>query len=155
MVGACLPAGSGAIPYAPFVEALRGLTRSVEPARLAALLGPARNEVARLLPEVAPRTEDAPLRLEFDRAGQTRLFEAVLGVIERQARNGPVVLIIEDIQWADDGTRGLLGFLSRNLRTAPVLLLVTFRTGELDRRDRRLAFVAELERDAWVTRLDL
>jgi len=155
MVGACLPAGSGAIPYAPFVEALRGLTRSVEPARLAALLGPARNEVARLLPEVAPRTDDAPLRLEFDRAGQTRLFEALLAVIERQARIGPVVLIIEDIQWADDGTRGLLGFLSRNLRTAPVLLLVTFRTGELGRRDPALAFVAELERDAWVTRLDL
>ena len=153
--GACLPAGSGAIPYAPFVEALRGLTRSVEPARLAALLGPARNEVARLLPEVAPRSDDAPTRLEFDRAGQTRLFEAVLGVIERQARHGPVVLLVEDIQWADDGTRGLLGFLSRNLRDAPVLLLVTFRTGEADRRDRALAFVAELERDEWVTRLDL
>jgi hypothetical protein len=43
-----------------------------------ALLGPARNEVARLLPEVAPRTDDAPLRLEFDRAGQMRLFEALL-----------------------------------------------------------------------------
>jgi DNA-binding CsgD family transcriptional regulator len=153
--GACLPAGSGAIPYAPFVEALRGLTRSVEPARLAALLGPARNEVARLLPEVAPRTDDAPTRLEFDRAGQTRLFEAVLGIIERQARHGPVVLVIEDIQWADDGTRGLLGFLSRNLRNAPVLLLVTFRTGEVERRDPAMAFVAELERDEWVARLDL
>ena len=66
-----------------------------------------------------------------------------------------MVLIIEDIQWADDGTRGLLGFLSRNLRTAPVLILVTFRTGELGRRDPALAFVAELERDAWVARLDL
>jgi DNA-binding CsgD family transcriptional regulator len=155
ITGACLPAGSGAIPYAPFVEALRGLTRSVETARLAALLGPARNEVARLLPEVAPRTDDVPLRLEFDRAGQTRLFEALLAVVERQARIGPVVVIIEDIQWADDGTRGLLGFLSRNLRTAPVLLLVTFRTGELARRDPALALIAELERDAWVARLDL
>jgi DNA-binding CsgD family transcriptional regulator/tetratricopeptide (TPR) repeat protein len=153
--GACLPAGSGAIPYAPFVEAVRGLTRSVEPARLAALLGPARNEVARLLPEVAPRTDDVPTRLEFDRAGQMRLFEALLGVIERQARSGPVVLVIEDLQWADEGTRGLLGFLSRNLRQAPVLLLVTLRTGELEHRDRALAFVAELERDEWVERLDL
>ena len=153
--GACLPAGSGAIPYAPFVEALRGLTRSVEPARLAALLGPARNEVARLLPEVGTRTDAAPTRLEFDRAGQTRLFEAVLSIIERQARSGPVVLVIEDIQWADDGTRGLLGFLSRNLRNAPALLLVTFRTGELGRRDPALAFVAELERDEWVARIDL
>ena len=153
--GACLAAGSGAIPYAPFVEALRGLTRSVEPALLAALLGPARDEIARLLPEVAPRTQDASTRLEFDRAGQTRLFEAVLGVIERQARRGTVVLVIEDIQWADDGTRGLLGFLSRNLRQAPVLVLVTLRTDDLARRDPALAFIAELERDEWVARMDL
>ena len=153
--GACLPAGSGAIPYAPFVEALRGLTRSVEPARLAALLGPARNEIARLLPEVAPRANEAPTRLEYDRTGQTRLFEAVLGVIERQARPGPVVLIIEDIHWADHGTRGLLGFLSRNLRDAAVVVLVSLRTGELARGDPVLAYIAELERDAWVMRLDL
>jgi DNA-binding CsgD family transcriptional regulator/tetratricopeptide (TPR) repeat protein len=153
--GACLAAGSGAIPYAPFVEALRGLIRSVEPARLAAMLGPSRDEVARLLPEVASRTHDAPTRLEFDRAGQTRLFESILGVIERQGRNGPVVLVVEDLQWADEGTRGLLGFLSRNLREAPVLLLVTLRTEELGRRDPALAFVAELERDEWVERMDL
>ena len=153
--GACLPAGSGAIPYAPFVEALRGLTRAVEPARLAALLGPARHEVARLLPEVAPRAEETPSRLEYDRAGQTRLFEAVLGVIERQARGGPVVLVVEDIQWADDGTRGLLGFLSRNLRDAAVLLLVSLRTGEMARGDPVQSFIAELERDAWVARIDL
>lgn len=153
--GACLPAGSGAIPYAPFVEALRELTRSVEPGLMAALLGPARNEIARLLPEVASRTHDAPTTSEFDREGQTRLFEAVLDVIERQARNAPVVLVVEDIQWADDGTRGLLGFLSRHLREAPVLLLVTLRTGELDRNDPAVAFVAELERDAWVARMDL
>ena len=69
--GACLAAGSGAIPYAPFVEALRELTRSVEPGRLAALLGPARNEIARLLPEVAPRTPDLAIGSEFDREGQT------------------------------------------------------------------------------------
>ncbi len=153
--GACLPAGSGAIPYAPFVEALRELTRSVEPGLLAALLGPARSEIARLLPEVASRTHTEPTRLEFDREGQTRLFEAVLGVIERQTRDGPVVLVVEDIQWADEGTRGLLGFLSRHLREAPVLLLVTLRIGETDRQDPSVAFVAELERDAWVVRLDL
>jgi DNA-binding CsgD family transcriptional regulator len=153
--GACLPAGSGAIPYAPFVEALRELTRSVEPGLLAALLGPARNEIARLLPDVASRTPDEPTRHEFDREGQTRLFEAVLGVIERQARSGLVVFVVEDVQWADDGTRGLLGFLSRHLREAPVLLLATLRTGELERHDPTVAFVAELERDAWVVRMDL
>jgi predicted ATPase len=155
LTGACLPTGSGAIPYAPFVEALRELTRSVEPGLLAGLLGPARSEVARLLPEVASGTHEPGTRHEFDREGQTRLFEAVLSVIERQARSGPVVLVVEDIQWADDGTRGILGFLSRHLRESRVLLLATLRTGELERQDPVVAFVAELERDPWVVRLDL
>ena len=155
MGGACLPTGSGASPYAPFVEALRKLARSVEPGRLAAVLGPARPEIARLLPELTHKTVDAPGRQESDRAGQTRLFEAVLGVIERQAANAPVVVTIEDLQWADAGTRGLLGFLSRNLRQAPVLMIVTLRMDELDRRDPILAFVAELERDPWVARIEL
>ncbi len=159
LTGACLPTGSGAIPYAPFVEGLRGLTRSMEPARAAALLGSSRNDLARLLPEVASRAPDGrpptPDRHEFDRAGQTRLFEAFLGVIERQATIGPVVTIVEDIQWADDGTRGLLGFLSRSLRSAPVLILVTLRTMELERGDPVLDLVAELERDEWVDRIEL
>lgn len=155
LTGACLPTGSGAIPYAPFVEALRGLIRAVEPGRLAALLGPYRQELERLLPDLAPRSGASPDRSEFDRAGQTRLFEAVLGVVERQAASAPVVVVIEDIQWADDGTRGLLGFLSRNLRGAPVLVLITLRSDELDRGDPVVAFAAEMERDEWVQRLEL
>ncbi|MGZ9159853.1 MAG: helix-turn-helix transcriptional regulator [Candidatus Limnocylindrales bacterium] len=153
--GACLPTGSGASPYAPFVEALRQLARSLDPGRLAAVLGPARPEIARLLPELSHKTVDAHGPQESDRAGQTRLFEAVLGVIERQAAIAPVVVTIEDVQWADAGTRGLLGFLSRNLRQASVLMIVTLRTDELDRRDPILAFVAELERDPWVARIEL
>ena len=55
LVGACLPSGS--VPYAPLVEALRELTRSTEPGRLALPLGPARDEIGRLFPEM-----DGPAR---------------------------------------------------------------------------------------------
>ena len=108
--GACLPAGSGAIPYAPFVEALRGLTRSVEPARLAALLGPARNEVG----AAPPRGGDADRGRADAGSNSTaparrRLFEADPRRRRAPGAQRPVVLVIEDIQWADDGTRGLLG----------------------------------------------
>ena len=50
--GSCLPTGGRATPYAPFVEALRGCIRAVEPGRLPALLGPGRRELGRLLPEL-------------------------------------------------------------------------------------------------------
>ena len=162
LIGACLPTGSGSVPYAPFVEALRELTRSVEPGRLAAMLGPARDAVGLLLPEVGrsagPGGDATPPRVdasEADRAGQGRLFEAVLTVLERLARERPIVLAIEDVQWADVGTRSLIAFLSRNLRHQPVLLLLTVRTDDLDPVLPTVRMLAELERQSWVERIEL
>ena len=155
LLGACLPTGSGVIPYAPFVEALRGLTRSVEPGRLPALLGPARDEIGRLLPETSMRAIEHRDRLEGDRAGQGRMFEAILAVVERLARSAPSVLVIEDVQWADDATRSLITFLSRNLRGARVLVLVTIRTEDVDPGGPASRFIAELERHDWVERIEL
>jgi DNA-binding CsgD family transcriptional regulator/tetratricopeptide (TPR) repeat protein len=155
MIGACLPSGAGTMPYAPFVEALRRLTRSVGPERIPALLGPARDEVGRLIPEVASTVVRTADRSEPDRAGQGRLFEAILTVLERVAGSSPVVLVVEDLQWADAGTRALLGFLSRNLRETSVLVIITVRTDDLDAGDPTLRFLGELERDAWVDRIEL
>jgi DNA-binding CsgD family transcriptional regulator len=155
LLGACLPTGTGVIPYAPFVEALRGLTRSVEPARLPALLGPAREEIGRLLPETASRAIDDPDQLEGDRAGQGRLFEAILTLLGRLSRSATSVLVIEDVQWADDGTRSLITFLSRSLRDARVLTLVTIRSDDVDQGGPVSRFIAELERHDWVERIEL
>ena len=53
LTGACLPVGSGSAPYGAFVEWLRRLVKSIDSGRVPALLGPARAEIARLLPEIA------------------------------------------------------------------------------------------------------
>jgi DNA-binding NarL/FixJ family response regulator/tetratricopeptide (TPR) repeat protein len=154
LTGACLPTGSGSVPYGPFLEWLRPLVKSVEPGRISAVLGPARSEIARLLPEIAmvePRVDVG----EADRAGSSRLFEAILTVLERQTSHAPVVLVIEDIQWADDETLALTTFLSRNLREAPVLLLITLRSSELDPGASVGRWLAELDRDQWVDRMEL
>ena len=154
VAGACLQPGGGSVPYAPFVEALRTLIRSVEPARWPALLGPGRAELARLLPEIG--RSDVPVEVaEVDQGGQGRLFEAVLGVMERLAGTGPLAVVVDDLQWADDGTRDLLGFLIRGLRAAPALFVVTVRTDDLDRRGPVAVMLAELERDDHVARIDL
>jgi DNA-binding CsgD family transcriptional regulator len=155
LIGACLPTGSGAIPYAPFVEAIRGLTRSVDPGQLQGLLGPARDEIGRLLPELASRSVDGGDRDAGDSTGQGRLFEAILTVFERLARSAVVVLVVEDVQWADEGTRSLTAFLSRNLRVSRLLLLVTIRTDDLDAGGSASRFMAELERHDWVERIEL
>ena len=153
--GACLEIGDRGVPYAPFVEALRGLTRSVEPARLPALLGPGRRELARLLPELDTAPSAPSEHLEFDRFGQARLFELVLGVLDRLGRTAPVVVIVEDLHWADESTRDLFGFLARSLRNARVLFVGSVRSDELHRRHPVLPFIAELERDEHVERIEL
>ena len=152
--GACLELAEAAPPYGPFVEALRGLVSGVEPARLPALLGPWRVELARVMPELELQIPPTG-SVEFDRSGQARLFEIILGVLERVARRGPFVLVIEDVQWADRSTRDLLAFLVRNLRRVPVLVLVTVRSDALDRHSPVLPFLAELQRDDHVERIQL
>ncbi len=152
--GACIEFSGRGVPFAPFVEAIRSLVRSVEPARLPALLGRGRQALGRLLPELEDRTS-APHDADGGRGEQARLFESVLTVIERSSRSKPTVLVIEDIQWADDDTRDLLAFLLRHLRGARVLAVLSLRTDDMETGGPLLEFVAELEREDWVERLDL
>jgi DNA-binding CsgD family transcriptional regulator/tetratricopeptide (TPR) repeat protein len=154
LTGACLPPASGSVPYGPFVEWLRALVRSVDPGRVPALLGPARDEIGRLLPEIS-RTDQAASAGEGDRAGSSRLLEAVLTVVERLATQAPVLIAIEDVQWADEGTLALSAFLSRNLRETPVVLLVTVRTDELYAGVPVGRWLAEIDLDDWVDRMEL
>jgi len=111
--GGCLDIGDGVLAYAPMVEALRPLADLLNPSELERVLGGARAELARLVPELGGqamrRQAEAPLV-------PTRLFELLLGVLHRLADRGPVLLVVEDLHWADQSTRDLVGFLHRNLR---------------------------------------
>jgi len=153
--GACLEAGDDGPPYAPFTEILRELVRGTAPERLPALLGPGRGELVRLLPELALRADQIPGRQDEDSTAQARLFELLLGVFGRLAQERPLVMVVEDVQWADRSTRGLIAFLSRALRDDRVLLVLTTRTDERSAGVRALAFLAELEREEHVERIDV
>ena len=96
------------------------------------MLGPARLELARLLPELDPRARRSPAPAGEE--GNARLLELVLGVIQRLAAERPLMLVIEDLHWADRSTLDLVALLVRALRGARVLLVVTFRCDELHRR---------------------
>jgi predicted ATPase len=115
LAGGCLDVGDGVLAYAPLAEALRSLSGVLDPLELARVLGGARAELARLVPELAAqateRQAEAPL-------APMRLFELVLGVLHRLAERAVVlvVVVVEDLHWADQSTRDLVGFLVRNLR---------------------------------------
>ena len=120
--GDCVPVGAGELPYGPVVAALRGLTQDLDEGQLDRALGPGRDELVRLLPEIgeAPRGEATP-------ASQTRLFELLLGLFHRLGQEAPVLLVIEDVHWADRSTWDLLDFVVRNLRRERLLLVATCR----------------------------
>ena len=147
--GDCLPLGETGLAYAPFVAALRPLVRSLDPERLDRLVGPGRPELAHLLPDLGPpparakRPPDASLSAITARA---RLFEIMFGVLHRLAEERPLVLVLEDLHWADASTRDLLRFLVRNTRTEPILIVATYRSDELHRRHPLRPLLTELQR---------
>ena len=152
--GGCILLGDGALPYAPVIEALRGLVRRTPATDVEAVFGPGRAELARLVPDLGPVVDDARTGLSVQSA-QGRMFELLLGVLERLAARSPVLFVVEDLHWSDRSTRDLLGFLVRNLRDAAVMLLLTYRSDELHRRHPLLPFLAELGRAPGVERLEV
>jgi DNA-binding CsgD family transcriptional regulator/tetratricopeptide (TPR) repeat protein len=152
--GGCVPLGEEGLPFAPVVEALRGLVRDLDPAELEVVAGPARQELSRLLPDLAWGGEAATDPAVVG-GGQGRLFALLLGVVQRLAASAPLLLIVEDLHWADRSTRDLLAFLATTLRSGRVLLMGSFRSDELDRRHPLRRLLAELGRNRRVVRLEL
>jgi len=142
LTGSCVQLSAGGLPYAPFTAVLRQLARLRGAADVAALLpGQGSGELGVLLPEFGP----APAGADPETA-RARLFGGLLTLFETLAEQRPVVLVIEDVQWADRRTCDLLSFLVRNIRQARVLLVVTFRSDDLLRNDLLRPLLAGLGR---------
>ncbi|WP_431899245.1 ATP-binding protein [Nonomuraea sp. bgisy101] len=151
LFGGCVELSTDGLAYAPFTAALRQLVREMGTARIGALLPDgAERDLARLLPEFGEPSADG----ETD-TGRARLFEQFLTLLERLAESRPVVLLVEDIHWADRSSRDLIAFLSRNLRESQLLMVLTYRSDDLHRQHPLRPVLAELGRVAGVMRLDL
>ena len=148
--GASVNIGAAGVPYGPIVELLRELP----PEDIAEIVGPSGSDLARLLPSLVSRP-DLPEPNAQSQWLQARLLEAILGLVQRLAARAPTLLVIEDLHWADPGTRETLTYLVRNLRTDPVALLLTYRSDELHRRHPLLPWLAEIERTGRVERIDV
>jgi DNA-binding NarL/FixJ family response regulator len=145
--GQCAELGDS-VPYLPLADALRGAAQSTG-VRDALSSRPA---LGRLLPEAG----DGGATNE-DRSGLARqqMFGAVLGLLTELAAVAPVLLVLEDLHWADASTRDLVTFLSRMLHRERVALIGTYRTDDLHRRHPLRPVVAELQRLPSVTSVEL
>ena len=152
LTGQCVELGAEGLPLAPLVDALRILARTLPPGELAQVLGPAAPVLARLLPELLP---GAGTRRPGEEVQKAQLLEHVLGVLDRLSATRPVLLVVEDLHWADQSTLDLAAFLIRSLRGSRVLLVATYRSDELHRRHPLRPLLAGWERLRSVDRLEL
>ncbi|MFE6129957.1 ATP-binding protein, partial [Streptomyces sp. NPDC056437] len=149
-VGGCVEIGADGLPFAPFSTALRALHRQL-PEELAAAAAGQEHELARLLPELGERHE----RSRHDEEGMARLFELTARLLERIATDRTVVLVLEDMHWADASTRHLLAYLFRTLRRGRLVVIATYRSDDVHRRHPLRPFLAELDRMRTVQRIEL
>jgi predicted ATPase len=145
--GQCAELGDS-VPYLPLADALRGAAQTSE-VRDALSTRPA---LGRLLPEGGYGQ-----LADGDRTGLARqqMFGEVLGLLAELAAAAPVLLVLEDLHWADASTRDLVTFLSRMLHRERVALVGTYRTDDLHRRHPLRPVVAELLRLPGVIAVDL
>jgi ATP/maltotriose-dependent transcriptional regulator MalT len=159
LTGRCLDVGETGLPYLPFVEILVYLNR-LDPA--AVRRWPA---LARLLPEsnmpARPEPPTAATRPGGSNAaperdlGQLQLFDALFTMLADLSSDRCVVLLVEDLHWADSSTRDLLSFLVSRLRNQRLLVVGSYRGDDLHRRHPLRPLLAELVRLPVVERIDL
>jgi DNA-binding CsgD family transcriptional regulator/tetratricopeptide (TPR) repeat protein len=150
VIGRCVDLGAGGLPYLPFTEALGALAADPgarDTVRQVAADRPALRRLTGLL-DGAAGSDDALHRLP--------LYDAV-GAVLRAVGDAvaPVLLVLEDLHWADASTRDLLRFLLARLSEDRLLVLATYRTDEMHRRHPLRGLLAELVRLPRVERLGL
>jgi DNA-binding CsgD family transcriptional regulator len=129
------------MPYLPLADALWTAARDPRTAGVLSAALETRPVLRRLLPDGEPNWEGGASRL-----AQQQLFGATLGLLGELADAQPVLLVLEDLHWADQSTRDLLVFLTRMLQSERVCVIATYRSDDLHRRHPLRPVIAELLR---------
>ncbi|XVU28211.1 helix-turn-helix transcriptional regulator [Actinoplanes sp. CA-054009] len=151
MTGACVDLSSGDLPYVPVVEALRSLVRDAGEQEIRRLAGPSWPSLARMAPFLGRPEEGAVEGAD----ARVHMFEGVLGLLRRLGDQRPLVLICEDLHWADRSTLDLLAFLVRMITDERLLLLITYRSNDLEPRHPLRPMIVEFERSRRVDHVRL
>lgn len=149
LVGWCLDLGTTRTPYGPLVGILRALVAELGRDAAWEAVGPGKEALLRLLPELA---DDAP---DPAASSPDRLRDAIANLVEAAARRGPLVVVVEDLHWADESTLAILSFLLRVVADGRLLVVLSFRTDDVRRGDPVSAFVASAERARLLDRMTL
>lgn len=149
--GYCFETERG-LPYAPILDVLRSYSLSHSAAEISRACGSAAPDLMHLWPELAGYLP-APLPSPVSEPDKYRYFQALAHFCTNLAADRPLLLVIEDLHWADEASLELLLHLTRHLAVQPILLLGTYRSDEAG--PELLHFLAQLDRRRQGTELRL
>jgi len=146
----------GVPPYWPWVQAIRSYVRERDPELLRSEMGAGAADIAEVVSDVRERLPDlqpAP-QLEPEQA-RFRLFDSIASFLKTASQRQPLVLVLDDLHWADQPSLLLLQFVARELGGARLLLLGTYRDVELSRQHPLAEALGELTRERLFQRVIL
>ena len=154
VVGGCPAVVDMPLPYAPVAAIIEALLRDADDRQAATLLEGIGVDLVRLVPGLSPRLANSrPVNVP-EAMIPGRVFDAVRMLLQRVAREVPLVVVFEDLHWADPASLDLVGYLVRS-GGWPGAIVVTYRSDELHRRHPLLPWIAEIVRVPSVERIEL
>ena len=147
LIGRCYE-GSGAPPFWPWVQIVRSYVRHCEAQTLRQEMGGGAVDIAQVITEVREHLPDlpSPSAPEPEQA-RFRFFDSLTTFFKTAGQAHPLVLILDDLHWADTPSLRLLQFLARELSNAPLLVLATYRDVAVGRQHPLKQILGELARE--------
>jgi tetratricopeptide (TPR) repeat protein len=147
----------GQAPYLPFTEMIeQGMVTTRSPAILRRALGEAAPEIARIVPALRLVVPEIPAPLDLPPEQARRyLWLSMREFIGRAAEERPLLLVFEDLHWADESTLLLLEYLAPHLADMPVVIVGTFRDDEVEPSSPLARILNQLVRERLATRITL
>ncbi|MCI0794176.1 MAG: protein kinase, partial [Chloroflexi bacterium] len=147
----------GMPPYWPWVQAIRSYVRDHDPEQIRAEMGAGAAEIAEVVSDVRERLPDLPTAPVLDNPEQARfrLFDSITAFLRTASRTQPLVLVLDDLHWADQPSLLLLQFVARELGGARLLIIGTYRDMELSRQHPLAEALGELTRERLFQRVVL
>ena len=144
------------MPYQPIIDLISRALDRVPSAALQDMAPVSLAELSVLVPEVAERVPGLPqLSNDFPEVRQARLPHAVAQLLEASRGGRPFILMVDDIQWADEASAQVLHFLARQAAACPMLVIYAYRSEEVDNDERFARLVESLRRETGARRIVL
>jgi DNA-binding CsgD family transcriptional regulator len=139
---------AGAPPYWPWIQPLRSYIQQADPERLRTEMWPGASDIAEIIPEVREKLSglETPPALEPEQA-RFRLFGSITTFLKNVAQSQPLLLVLDDLHWADRSSLLLLQFLARQLVSSRLLVVGCYRDVEVSRQHPLSETLAQLSRE--------